>query len=174
MHVSKNRWLSFAVGSAVVAVAVLYCAGTTLAWAGPRPGAIGQFPVNAASSALAPASAVDLQSAVRSSLDRLVTAGQISPSQADAIFAAQRNGSLDLGALVVDGTITGAQARVVGDALDGVKRSATPVGTFAPEVPLPTKPAPPYSTQAPNIPAPDKPAAAGSTPAPLESAPSKS
>ena len=114
-----------------------------------------------------------LQPAVRTALDILVASGRIDATQRAAVFDAQVSGSLDLAALVRDGVLTGDQATVVGAALDAVKRADAATGTFAPDVPNPTKPAAPDTTTAPNLPDPTKPSAPNTTPAPAESAPSK-
>jgi hypothetical protein len=98
----------------------------------------------------------DLQPAVRAALDVLVASGRIDATQSAAIFEAQSSGSLDLAALVRDGVLTGDQATAVGAALDAVKRADAASGTFAPDVPNPTKPAAPDTTTAPVEPAPSK------------------
>ena len=114
-----------------------------------------------------------LQPAVRSALDALVASGRIDATQAAAVFEAQASGSLDLAALVRGGVLTGDQATAVGAALDAVKRAGPATGTFAPDVPNPTKPAAPDTTTAPNLPDPTKPSAPSTTPAPAQSAPAK-
>ena len=114
-----------------------------------------------------------LQPAVRAALDVLVASGRIDATQAAAVFEAQASGSLDLAKLVRDRVLTGDQATAVGAVLDAVKRADAATGTFAPNVPDPTKPAAPDTTTGPNLPDPTKPAAPNSTRAPAESAPSK-
>lgn len=114
-----------------------------------------------------------LQPAIRAALDVLVASGRIDATQAAAVFEAQASGPLDLAALVRGGVLTSDQATAVGGALDAAKRAGAAIGTFAPDVPNPPKPAAPDTTTAPNLPDPTKPAAPNSTPAPAESAPLK-
>jgi hypothetical protein len=114
-----------------------------------------------------------LQPAVRAALDVLVASGRIDAAQAAAVFEAQASDPLDLATLVRDGVLTSDQATAVGAMLDSVKRVDAATGTFAPDVPNPTKPAAPDTTTAPNLPDPTKPSAPSTTPAPAESAPSK-
>jgi hypothetical protein len=160
-----------------LAVLVVGLAGTSTVAAGVRTAT--NSPASTASASITQAAASEfprnpaLQPAVRAALDVLVASGRIDATQGAEIFQAQASGSLDLAALVRDGVLTGDQAAAVGAALDSVKRADAATGTFAPDVPNPTKPTAPETTTAPNLPDPTKPSAPNTTPAPVESAPSK-
>jgi hypothetical protein len=160
-----------------LAALVVGLAGTSTVAAAARPGA--NTPAPTASASINQAGTSDfprnarLQPAVRAALDSLIASGRIDATQAAAVLEAQASGPLDLAALVRSGVLTSGQAATVGATLDSLKRAGAATGTFAPDVPNPTKPAAPNTTTAPNLPDPTKPAAPNTTPAPAETAPSK-